>query len=125
MRATKLILLALLFAFATVTLANAGTQVQQNQSTVIKASVKNTTQKSVMAAVKLTGYDDAGSVVGHLCQNVWLGEGRTRQLEFTWQAPGYATGLYWSSKIEVNTYCPSTTSRDDDDHEDDHEEHDD
>lgn len=107
MRTAKLILLAMLVALVTVSLAHAGTQVQKNQATTVKASVKNMTNKSVRAAVKLSGFDNAGTKVGQLCKETWLGEGRTANLEFAWNAPAYATGVYWSSKVEVGGECPN------------------
>lgn len=106
MRTTKLILMAMLFACISVTLAHAGAQVKVNQAASVKASVKNTTSKSVIAAVKMTGYDDAGGKVGQLCKQAWLGAGRTTALEYSWSAPAYATGLYWQAKVEVNGTCP-------------------
>lgn len=107
MRTAKMILLAMVVALVTVTLAHAGTQVQKNQATTIKASVQNNSNDSVRAAVKLTGYDNAGTKIGQLCQVSWLGEGRTANLEFAWNAPAYATGIYWSSKVEVGGDCPN------------------
>lgn len=129
MRTVKLLVLAMLFAFTTGTLAHAGTQILKNQSTTIKAAVKNNTTRSVLAAVKLTGYDDAGVAIGKLCKSVYLGAGRTTTVEYPWQAPNYGTGVYWASKVEVNTACPSTTTvvsyHDDDDHDDDDHDDDD
>lgn len=130
MRTVKLLVLTLLFAFATGTLAHAGTQIMKSQSTTIKAAVKNNTSRSVYAAVKLTGYDDAGIAVGKLCKGVYLSAGRTTTVEYPWKAPNYATGIYWSSKVEANKTCPSTIvttsdddhdDHDDDDHDDDHD----
>jgi len=107
MRTTKLILLAMIVAFVSVTMAHAGTQVMKNQAVTVKASVKNVSNDSVRAAVKLSGYDDAGVKIGQLCKETWLGEGRTADLEFAWNAPAYATGIYWSSKVEVGGECPN------------------
>lgn len=127
MRTAKLILMAVLVAFVTVTLAHAGTQVQINQSAAVKASIKNTTTRSVSAAVKMTGYDDAGTKVGQLCKQVWLGAGKTTAVDYTWRAPSYATGVYWTAKVEKNSTCPAVaveTYHDDyhnsDDYDDDH-----
>jgi hypothetical protein len=124
MRTVKLLVMAMLFAFTTGTLAHAGSQILKNQSTTIKAAVKNNTTKGVLAAVKLTGYDDTGVAIGKLCKSVYLGAGRTTTVEYPWQAPNYGTGVYWSSKVEVNSACPSATTAtshhdDDDDHDDD------
>jgi len=107
MRTTRLILLAMLIAFVSVTLAHAGVQVKPNQSALVKASVKNMTNDSVRAAVKMTGYDDAGVKVGQLCKEAWLAEGRTTALEYSWVAPAYATGIYWQAKVEVKGDCPN------------------
>ena len=107
MRTTKLILLAMLVAFVSVTLAHAGAQVQTNQAATVKASVQNNSNDSVRAAVKMTGYDDAGVKVGQLCKEVWLSEGRTTAVEYTWNAPAYATGVYWQAKVEAEGDCPN------------------
>lgn len=107
MRTAKLILLAMLFAIVSVTLAHAGTQVKINQAATVKASIKNVTNDSVRAAVKMTGYDDAGVKVGQLCKEAWLGEGRTTAVEYVWNAPAYATGVYWQAKVDVNGDCPN------------------
>ena len=107
MRTTKLIILAMLIAFVSVTLAHAGAQVKINQAATVKASVQNNSNDSVRAAVKMTGYDDAGVKVGQLCKEAWLGEGRTTALEYSWNAPAYATGVYWQAKVEVNGDCPN------------------
>ncbi len=115
MRTVKPIVMAMLFALITGTLAHAGTQIQKNQSTTVKAAVKNNTLKSVSAAVKLTGYDDTGSVTGRLCKNTYLGSGKSTNVELAWQAPNYATGIYWSPKVEVGKTCPSTDEDEDDD----------
>lgn len=128
MRTAKLILTAMLVALVTVTLAHAGTQVQINQSAAIKASIKNTTTRSVIAAVKMTGYDDAGTKIGQLCKQAWLGAGKTTAVDFSWNAPNYPTGVYWTAKVEKNTLCPSTVIsnyHDDDYDHDDHDDHDD
>ena len=107
MRTTKLIIMAMLFAFVSVTLAHAGMQVQINQAAIVKASVQNNSHDSVRAAVKMTGFDDAGVKVGQLCKEAWLGEGRTTAVEYSWNAPAYATGVYWQAKVEVNGDCPN------------------
>lgn len=117
MRTTNLIILAMLIAFVSVTLAHAGTQVQQNQAAAVKISIKNVTNKSVRAAVKMTGYDDAGVKIGQLCKEAWLGEGRTTAVEYTWNAPAYTTGVYWQSKVEVNGDCPNAEVPTYDDHD--------
>lgn len=117
MKLSKIVLLAMIFAFVTVGMAQAGTQVQLNQNAEVKAAVKNTTGNTVRAAVKLTGYDDVGTAIGHLCQETYLAAGQTTDLAFTWQAPSYATGIYWSPKVEVGGSCAnqdSTTSYDSD-----------
>ena len=108
MRTTKLILLAMLFAFVSVTMAHAGTQVKINKAATVKASVQNNSNDSVRAAIKMTGFDDAGVKVGQLCKEAWLGEGRTTAVEYSWNAPAYATGVYWQAKVEVNGDCPNT-----------------
>lgn len=126
MRTVKLIVMAMLIACITGTLANAGTQIMTNRSTTINAAVKNNTSRSISAAVKLTGYDDGGTVIGRLCKSVYLGSGRTTNVDLAWQAPNYTTGIYWSSKIEVGKKCPSTvvtTTDDDNDNDDNDDDH--
>ena len=115
MKMTRILMLAMLVAFVTVSLASAGTQVLKNQSTTVSAKIENKTGRSVPAAVKLTGYDDTGNIIGHLCREAYLSAYRPTTLEFAWQAPGYATGVYWSSKVEKYGDCPSTDSYEHDD----------
>ncbi len=111
-----MIILAVLFACVTANMAEAGTQVQINKYTTVKAAVKNTTTRSRTASVVLSGYDDAGTKIGNLCKNVYLPAGRTTNVEIPWRTPSYATGMYWSSKVAVNVSCPSTGG-DDDEHD--------
>jgi len=129
MRTVKLLVLAMIVTFTAGSLAHAGSQIAKNQSTTIKAAVKNKTSRNVYAAVKLTGYDNAGTVIGTLCKSVYLGAGRTTTIEYPWRAPNYGTSVYWSSKVEANETCPSTipttTYHDDDDHDDDDHDDDD
>lgn len=136
MKTIKKIMLALLIAAVSVTVAHAGTQVLKNEQTTVTASVKNISY-GTMAAVKMTGYDDAGGKVGQLCKEVYLrGYGRTTDVDFNWQAPGYATGIYWQAKVEKRGECPNSDpvyddhehdddEHDDDEHDDDEHEHDD
>ena len=107
MKKATLIILTLLFTCVTASLAQAGTQVLKNQSTTVKAAVKNITTKSTSAAVKLTAYDNANTKIGSLCKTVYLSAGRTTSVDFSWKSPNYATGVYWSSKVEANKPCPS------------------
>lgn len=125
MRTVKMIVLSILFACVSATLAQAGSQVKINSSTIIKAAVKNTTTRSTSAAIKLTGYNNAGVVIGSLCKSTWLSAGKTTYVEFPWTAPNYATGIYWSSKVEVSKSCPTTVVINDDHDDDDHDDHDD
>ncbi len=128
MKTVKPILMAILIAFVTVTLAHAGTQVQVNQATYVKAAVKNLTTRSVPAAVKMTAYDDANVKIGQVCKQVYLGAGKTTDVYYSWNAPNYATGVYWQAKVEKFGICPSTEVityyHDDDDHYD-YDDHDD
>jgi len=110
MKLSKVLLLAMVFAFAMGTMAHAGSQIQLNQAAQVQAAIQNTTNNSVSAAVKLTGYDDVGAIIGHLCQETYLGANRTSTLSFNWQAPSYATGVYWSSKVEVGGSCASQST---------------
>lgn len=128
MKTAKTILMAIIIAGMSANLAQAGSTVKINSTTTIKAAVKNNTRSSASAAVKLTGYNNAGVIIGTLCKSAYLVAGRTTTLDFPWIAPNYATGIYWSSKVEVGRSCPSTVVvyQDHDDHEyDDHEYEDD
>lgn len=106
MRTTKLILLAMIIAFVSVTMAHAGMQVLKNQGASVNVDVKNNTDRSVLAAVKMTAFDDAGVKISQLCKQAWLGEDKTTTVEYTWTAPGYATGVYWQAKVDVDGDCP-------------------
>lgn len=123
MKLSKVILLAMVFAFALVTMAQAGTQVQLNQAALVKADIQNTTNNSVRAAVKLIGYDDVGTIIGHLCQETYLGANGVSSLSFNWQAPAYATGVYWSSKVEVGGTCATQVTSYDTDSDSDGDSH--
>ncbi len=127
MKTVNIFVMALLFAFTTANLGHAGTSIQKSQSTTVKAAVKNMTSKSVLAAVKLIGYDNTGTAIGKLCKSVYLGAGSTTNVEYYWKSPNYGTGIYWSSKVEVGKACPSTvvttTYHDDDDHDDYHDDY--
>jgi len=124
MKTTKNILLAILLTLFFVGMAHAGTQVQINQQTLVKAQIENVTHNTVRAAVKLFGYDDAGTVIGHLCQETYLGAERITTLEFNWQAPAYATGVYWSPKVEVGGNCVNQDTTYDHDSDSDSDDHD-
>ena len=107
MKTIKMLILAMLIAFVTVTLAQAGTVVAKGQFAPVKISVKNPGY-SMMAAVKMTAYDDAGVKASQLCKEVYLrGYGNTTAVEYSWQAPGYATGLFWQAKVEKDGVCPN------------------
>lgn len=107
MKTIKMLILAVLIAFVTVTLAQAGTVVAKGQFAPVKVSVKNPGY-STMAAVKMTAYDDAGAKAGQLCKEVYLrGYGNTTSVEYSWQAPSYATGLFWQAKVETRGTCPN------------------
>lgn len=124
MKTSKNVLLAILLTFIFVSMAQAGTQVQINQQAMVKAEINNVTHNTVRAAVKLFGYDDAGTVIGHLCQETYLGADRTTTLEFNWQAPAYATGVYWSPKVEVGGNCVNQDTTYDHDSDSDSDDHD-
>ncbi len=116
-------------ALASTSMGMAAGSVQVNESVYVSANVKNTTSKALRAAVKLTAYDDAGTVVGKVCSEQYLNANSTKTVTYRWQAPNYKTGLYWSSKVIVNGACinqvvgdDSDDSDDDEDHEDDNDE---
>ena len=64
MKVAKIIILAMVVAFASTGLAMAGGTVQMNQAAAVSADVKNTTNNDLQAAVKLLAYDKAGNAVG-------------------------------------------------------------
>ena len=106
MKTAKTILMAILIAGISASLAQAGSTIRVNSSTYVKANVKNTTRNNTSAAVKMTGYDDAGVIVGKLCKKTTLYAGKTAAISFAWKAPSYPTGIYWSTKVEPNKSCP-------------------
>ena len=77
------------------------------------------------AAVKLTAYDDAGTVVGKVCSEQYLYANSTKTVTYRWQAPNYKTGLYWSPKVVVGGTCINQVIGDDSDDSDDGDDSDD
>ena len=124
MKLSKIVLLALIIAFAATGLAVAGSSVKMNQQAAVSALIENSHWDDIRAAVRMTGYDDAGNVVGHLCKEVRLESRRVTQVSYLWQAPNYETGLYWSAKVDVGGYCTNQESGGDD-YWHDHDEYDD
>ncbi|MFH1216169.1 MAG: CARDB domain-containing protein [Pseudomonadota bacterium] len=104
MNLTKIITLTILLAFTTSSIAMAATTVRKNTTTTVSAAVKNITNKTVSKAVKMKAYDQAGTQVANLCKVVSLKSGKTTNVSFSWKAPNYLTGLYWTHKIESS--CP-------------------
>ena len=121
MKTFKIVLFTVLTIFAATSIAQAAGQIQMNQSTTVSVDVQNDSRRDVRAAVKLSGYDSKGNSVGHLCREVRLKDRSVTTVDYTWQAPGYETGLYWSPKVEVDGSCPGSDKDDDDD--DDHHHH--
>ncbi len=105
MKLAKVIILAILLAFTTTGIAMAAGTVKMNTSTTVSASVKNKTSRSVYAAVKMMAFDKVGTAVGHLCKDVYLRSGVTTPVSFTWQAPNYETGLYWTARVDTSANC--------------------
>ena len=104
-------------------IALAGSSVKMNQQAAVSTLIKNNHWYDVRAAVRMTGFDDAGNVVGHLCKEVTLKDKEVTRVSYLWQAPGYETGLYWSPKVDVGGQCASNESSGDEyyhDHDDDH-----
>ena len=101
--------------------AQAVTEVKVNQFTDVNVTVQNNADRAVQAAVRLKGYDGVGTLVGQLCKEVVLAETAATRVSYAWQAPAYATGLYWSPQIEVGGTCPNQdrTWEDDDSSDDD------
>ncbi|MBI5557157.1 MAG: hypothetical protein HY885_05920 [Deltaproteobacteria bacterium] len=106
MKLAKIITLAILFAFISGGMALAAGTIKRGASTTVSAAVKNTTKTSIKAAVTLMAYDEAGTKVGNLCKNnVNLPKGASTVVKYTWKAPSYKTGLYWTSKVNTQNYC--------------------
>jgi len=120
MKMKRIVILAMLIAFASVAVASAGTQVNKNEVATLSAKIENNSGRSVPAAVKLSAYDDAGNLIGHLCREAYLSSYRPTSIEFTWQAPAYATGVYWSSQVEKYGSCGTTDETDYHEHTDDY-----
>ncbi|MEW6519047.1 MAG: hypothetical protein AB1461_06500 [Thermodesulfobacteriota bacterium] len=112
MKLAKIIILAILLAFVTTGLAQAAGSVKMNTNTTVTASVKNNTDRSVYAAVKMMVFDAVGTAVGHLCREVYLRSNNTTPVSFSWLAPNYETGLYWTAKVDTTGTCGT---HDDDD----------
>ena len=138
MKIFKIMLVAVLTIFGATSIVQAAGQVRVNQSITVSVDVQNNDDDEVDVAVKLSGYDSTGNSVGHFCREVELDDESLTTVTFTWKAPSYTTGLYWTSKIEVDGDCPKDTAdysdvsdhddddHDDDDHDDDdHDDHDD
>lgn len=123
MKLSKIVLFALIIAIASTGLAMAGSAVKMNQQAAVSTLIQNNHRYDVRAAVRMTGYDDAGTVVGHLCKEVTLNSNRVTQVSYLWQAPGYETGLYWSPKVAVGGYCANQESGGDDYWHDDDDDH--
>ncbi|OKY74829.1 MAG: hypothetical protein BM485_11365 [Desulfobulbaceae bacterium DB1] len=105
MKAAKILILAILLAFTTIGMALAAGSVKMNATTTVSASVENTSDSSVYAAVKMMAYDKVGTAVAHLCKDVYLRSNTTTPVSFTWQAPNYETGLYWTAKVDKTADC--------------------
>lgn len=105
MKVAKIILLAMVIALASTSLGMAAGSVQRDQSTYVSADVKNSANYDLQAAVKLLGYDNVGNAVGHVCREVTLPANDTITVTYRWRAPSYKTGLYWSSKVDIDGAC--------------------
>lgn len=105
MKITKTILLAMVLAIASTGLAMAAGTVQMSQAVAVTADVQNSTGNDLRAAVKLLAYDNTGNAVGHVCREVTLPANDVVTVSYQWRAPGYATGLYWTSKVTVGGDC--------------------
>ncbi|MFZ5760825.1 MAG: hypothetical protein ACOY32_14510 [Thermodesulfobacteriota bacterium] len=112
MKLAKMIVLAMLIAFFTSGMAFAAGTVKMNATTTVTASVKNNTSRSVYAAVKMMAFDAVGTAVGHLCREVYLRSNTTTPVSFSWQAPNYETGLYWTAKVDTSADCGTHDSDD-------------
>jgi hypothetical protein len=114
MKSAKIFFLAVVFAMASAATALAAGSVKMNTVANVSAAVKNTTATSVYAAVKMMGFDQVGTAVGHLCKEVYLPKNATTVVNFSWQAPNYPTGLYWSAKVDKYGHCGTHDTHDED-----------
>jgi len=105
MKFAKIITLAILLAFFTTGMALAAGSVKMNTTSTVSASIKNNTSTSVYAAVKMMAFDAVGTAVGHLCKVVYLRSNQTTPVSFSWLAPNYETGLYWTAKVDTTADC--------------------
>ena len=118
MKLAKIIILAILLAFTTTGMAQAAGSVKMNSTTTVSASVTNKTSTSVYAAVKMMAFDAVGTAVGHLCKDVYLRSNQTTPVSFSWLAPNYETGLYWTAKVDTTTDCGTHDNNDADSDDD-------
>ena len=107
MKVAKIVILAMVVALTSSGLAMAAGSVQMNQAVAVTADVQNTAGTDLQAAVRLLAYDNVGNEVGHVCREVTLAAGDITTVSYEWRAPSYETGLYWSSKVDVNGNCDS------------------
>jgi hypothetical protein len=130
MKVAKIVSMAIVIALAGTGLALAAGTVQMNQTANVSADVKNTTGNYLHAAVRMLAYDQKGNAVGHVCREVTLRPNAVTTVDYTWRAPGYETGLYWSPKVDINGACVNqdadeTDYSSHDSDSDDHWDHDD
>ena len=123
MKIYRIIIVAVLTLFVASSVVQAAGQIKVNQSTTVSVDVQNNSRDKVRAAVKLSGYDSTGNSVGHLCREVRLKDRSVTTVEYSWNAPSYATGLYWSPKVEVGESCPGSEEEEDDEDDKHHHRH--
>ena len=102
MKIAKIMILAMIVAFTGTTMALAAGEVQVGRTVAVSADVKNSSNSSQQAAVRLLAYDTVGNAVGHLCREVVLPANEVITVSYLWRAPTYETGLYWSPKVTIN-----------------------
>lgn len=114
MKIAKIMILAMIVALAGTTMAQAAGEVQMGRTVAVSADVKNSSDYTQQAAVRMLAYDTVGNVVGHLCREVSLPANEVITVSYLWRAPAYETGLYWSPKVTVNDNCVNHDSDDSD-----------
>ncbi len=130
MKIAKTIIMAMVVALASTGLAMAAGTVQMGQTANVSADVKNSTGNYLQAAVRMQAFDNVGNAVGHVCKEVTLRPNDVTTVDYTWRAPDYETGLYWSPKVEIGGSCVNQDADESDysSHDsdsDDHWDHDD
>lgn len=121
----SLVLLALATTAGAVDYANPQS-IAKGGSGKVSINLQNQDRDAKNGTLEVIGTDAAGSVIASFSQPVYIDGDSNKSVEFNFQAPQYATNLYWSAKV----LAPASSDdheddHEDDDHHDDDDEHDD